>query len=159
VDWEAAGRHPELVRFVQRMIRMRREHPVFRRRRYFQGRPIRGGVKDILWLNPEGQEMTDNEWSQAFARSMAVYLAGDSLLETDRRGKPMRDDNFLLLLNAHHDTIEFMLPQIHPGSAWQVLVDTSFARGLTIDGKFSSGVRYGLQGRSLALLIELTPEQ
>ena len=159
LDWEAATRHPELVRFVQRMIRVRREHPVFRRRRYFQGRPIRGGVKDILWLDPDGVEMTDHEWSQEFARSMALYLAGDSLLETDRRGHALHDDNILLLLNAHHDAIDFMLPALHERSAWQVLVDTSFQRGLTVDGRFNSDVRYALHGRSLALLIELTAGQ
>jgi len=158
VDWEATARHPELVRFAQRMIRLRREHPVFRRRRYFQGRPIRGGVKDILWLTPEGREMTDHEWSQEFARSMAVYLAGDSLIETDRRGHALRDDNFLLLLNAHHDSIEFSLPQLHEGAGWQVLLDTSFAQGLAEDGKFGSGMQYVLTGRALALLIELTAQ-
>jgi len=157
VDWDAAAAHPELMRFVQRMIRIRREHPVFRRRRYFQGRSIRGDVKDILWLNPEGHEMTDHEWTQEFARSMAVYLAGDSLVETDRRGHALRDDNFLLLLNAHHDAIDFMLPAIHPGSVWQVVLDTSFAQGLTINGKFDSNVRYRLNGRALVLLIELLP--
>src|SRR5581483_8160850 len=158
VDWSLPQHHAELIRFVQRMIAIRRQHPVFCRRRFFQGRPIRGSVKDILWLNPEGSEMADAEWTQSFARSLAVYLAGDSLEETDRRGHPLRDDNFLLLLNAHHDTIEFLLPEIHPGSVWEVLLDTSFAHGLTPDGKFASGTRYGVQGRALALLIELTPE-
>lgn len=159
VDWSLIKQRGELIRFVQRVIAIRRQHPVLRRRRYFQGRPIRGGVKDILWLNPEGIEMADAEWAQSFARSLGVYLAGDSLDETDRRGHPMRDENFLLLLNAHHDTIEFKLPELHPGAAWEVLLDTAFAQGLAPDGKFAAGERYGLHGRALALLVELAPEQ
>jgi isoamylase len=132
---------------------------VFRRRRFFQGRPIRGGVKDILWLNPEGREMTDQEWAQDFARSVAVYFAGEAMEETDRRGRPMRDENFLLLLNAHHEAIDFLLPELHAGAGWEVLLDTSFAQGLAVDGKFAAGSRYGLNGRSLALVLELTPKQ
>ena len=131
---------------------------MFRRRRFFQGRPIRGGVKDILWLNPAGNEMTDQEWNQDFARSIAVYLAGEAMDETDRRGRPLRDDNFLLLLNAHHETIPFTLPQFRPGATWQVLLDTAFEQGLAVDGRFSGSARYELQGRSLALLTEITAE-
>jgi glycogen operon protein len=156
VDWSLLDANPELVRFVQRVIAIRRQHPVFRRRRFFQGRPIRGGVKDILWLNPEGGEMTDEEWAQDFARSIAVYLAGEGLEETDARGHPLRDENFLLLLNAHHEAIDFLLPQLHPGTSWEVLLDTSFAQGLAVDGKFAAGARYSLNGRSLALILELT---
>jgi glycogen operon protein len=156
VDWSQRDANPELVRFVQRVIAIRRQHPVFRRRRFFQGRPIRGGVKDILWLNPEGREMTDEEWAQDFARSIAVYLAGEGLEETDARGHPLRDENFLLLLNAHHEAIDFLLPQLHAGTSWEVVLDTSFAQGLAVDGKFAAGARYSLNGRSLALILELT---
>jgi isoamylase len=159
IDWSLLERNLDLVRFVQRAIGLRREHPVFRRRRFFQGRPIRGGVKDILWLNPEGREMTDQEWAQDFARSVAVYFAGEAMEETDRRGRPMRDENFLLLLNAHHEAIDFLLPELHAGAGWEVLLDTSFAQGLAVDGKFAAGSRYGLNGRSLALVLELTPKQ
>ena len=157
VDWDLLERNADLARFVQRAIRLRREHPVFRRRRFFQGRSIRGSVKDILWLNPEGGEMTDQEWSQDFARSIAVYLAGDGLEEPDARGHPLRDDSFLLLLNAHHESIDFLLPELHAGAGWEVVLDTSFARGLARDGKFRAGARYSLSGRSLALALELPP--
>ena len=80
-----------LLNSCRRMIQIRRQHPVFRRRRFFQGRPIRGGgVKDIAWLTPEGREMNDSEWAQDFARSLGVYFAGDALDETDRRGQPVQ---------------------------------------------------------------------
>ncbi|HXV08533.1 MAG TPA: glycogen debranching protein GlgX [Burkholderiales bacterium] len=157
VDWDAARDHEGFLRFVRRMIRIRQEHPVLRRRRFFQGRPIRGGgVKDILWLTPEGREMTDHEWTQDFARSLAVYLAGEALAETDARGRRLQDDNFLLLLNAHHDAIEFLLPGMRAGSHWQVLLDTGFEHGLAVDGRFPTGERYRLAGRALALLVEVT---
>jgi glycogen operon protein len=157
VDWDRAREHEAFLRFVQRMIRIRQEHPLLRRRRFFQGRPIRGGgAKDIQWLTPEGREMTDSEWTQDFARSLAVYLAGEALEETDARGHRLQDDNFLLLLNAHHDAIEFLLPEMRQGSRWQALLDTGFEEGLTVDGRFPAGERYRLGGRALALLVEVT---
>jgi glycogen operon protein len=139
------------------MIQIRRQHPVFRRRRFFQGRPIRGGgVKDIAWLTSEGREMNDSEWAQDSVRSLGVYLAGDALEDTDRRGQAVQDDSFLLLLNAHHEDIQFTLPEMRPRSAWQVLVDTTFQQGLAIDGRFAAGTHYELHKRSLALLQEVT---
>ena len=159
VDWSLDQSQQALLRFVQRMLQLRRMHPVLRRRRFFQGRSIRGGdVKDIAWLSPEGREMSDSEWSQDFARCLGVYLAGDALEETDRRGQRLEDDSFLLLLNAHHETIPFTLPQFRPGATWQVLLDTAFEQGLAVDGRFSGSARYELQGRSLALLTEITAE-
>jgi glycogen operon protein len=156
VDWDRARDNHDFLRFVQRVIRVRQEHPLLRRRRFFQGRPIRGGgVKDILWLTPEGREMTDHEWTQDFARSLAVYLAGEALAETDARGRRLQDDNFLLLLNAHHDAIEFLLPEMRAGRHWQVLLDTGFEHGLAVDGRLPAGELYRLGGRALALLIEL----
>jgi glycogen operon protein len=156
LDWSLDQQGTALLQFFQRLIQIRRQHPVYRRRRFFQGRPIRGsGIKDIAWLTPEGGEMDDTEWSQEFARSLGVYFAGETLDETDRRGQPMRDDNFLLLLNAHHEAIPFALPEFRAGSSWQVLLDTAYEQGLAMDGRFPGGARYDLQGRSLALLTEI----
>ena len=87
------------------------EHPVFRRRNFFQGRPIKGaGVKDILWLTPDGHEMTDEEWKQSSARCLGMFLAGQGLLEYGERGEKITDDNFLLLMNARSEEIPFTLP-------------------------------------------------
>jgi glycogen operon protein len=156
VDWTIDAEKQALLAFFQRMIQLRRQHLVFRRRHFFQGRPIRGGgIKDIAWLTPEGREMNDDEWNQNFARSLGVYFAGEALKEVDRRGHQLRDDNFLLLLNAHHEKIAFTLPQFRVGSAWQVLVDTAYEEGLTLDGRFAGAAPYELQGRSLALFTEI----
>jgi glycogen operon protein len=159
VDWKLSAEDEAFLRFVQRVIRIRCDHPVFRRRRFFQGRQIRGGgVKDILWLTPEGREMTDEQWSQDYARSLAVHFAGDALEERDARGRSVLDENFLLLLNAHHEAISFALPRLAAGSTWEVLVDTAFEQGLAADGRFPPGEHYQVGGRALALMVEKPAE-
>jgi glycogen operon protein len=152
LNWELDDEQKKLLRFVQRLIALRRAHPVFRRRDFFQGRPLRGSdVKDIVWLTNEGKEMSDEEWEKHHARSLGVYLAGDGLTETDGRGKPLRDDNFLLLFNAHHDVVPFRMPNY--GGRWVAMLDTSHQDGLAPGGTIDSGAEYALNGRSLALLM------
>jgi glycogen operon protein len=113
VDWDFDDRDHKLLDFTRRLIALRRNHYVFHRRHFFQGRPLRGkGVKDIVWLRPDGAEMSDEEWDQHFARSLGVYIAGEGLTEVDGRGRVVHDDNFLLLFNAHHETITFQLPPL-----------------------------------------------
>jgi isoamylase len=153
VDWNLTQPKRQLLAFVQRMVALRRDHPVFRRRHFFQGRPIHGtGVKDIVWLNPDGREMTDEEWNQHHARCLGVYFAGEGLTETDERGRPITDSNFLLLFNAHHEEIPLTLPQLAGGPRWLVVLDTAHEEGLAWDGVYMAGTSYPLQGRSLALL-------
>ncbi|WP_333839358.1 glycogen debranching protein GlgX [Pelomicrobium sp.] len=153
VDWNPTEPKRKLLAFVQRMVALRRDHPVFHRRHFFQGRPIHGtGVKDIVWLKPDGQEMTDEEWNQHHARCLGVYLAGEGLTETDERGRPITDNNFLVLFNAHHEEIPFTLPQLAGGPRWLVVLDTAYEEGLAWDGMYMAGSAYPLQGRSLALL-------
>ena len=126
---------------------------MFRRRNFFQGRPLHGGdVKDIAWLKPDGSEMTTDEWNQDFARCLGVYLAGSALTETDTRGRPVTDDDFVVLFNAHHDSVPFTLPRYGDGT-WLALVDTARDDGLAPDGRFDPTSVYPLEGRSLALLI------
>ncbi len=156
IDWEIDKRERALLAFVQRMIRLRRDHPVFRRRDFFQGRPLRGGeIKDIHWLQPDGAEMTTDAWDTGHARALAVHLAGEALEETDRRGRPVRDDNFLLFFNAGHEQQDFCLPFAENGSRWLVLLDTSRDEGLREDGVFEGGATYQLAARALALLRQL----
>jgi glycogen operon protein len=156
VDWSLDEERRLLLEFVRRMIAVRRSHPVFRRHRFFQGRAIHGaGVKDIVWLRPDGGEMTEHEWEHTFARSLGVYLSGAALEEMDRRGQRLNDDNFLVLLSSHHETIPFTLPALRPGTSWQVLVDTAYEQGLAMDGRYPGTAQYPVQGRSLALLMEV----
>ena len=104
VDWNLDFEDLRLLSFVQRVIALRKAHPAFRRRSFFQGRSIKGSaIKDILWLSPNGNELTDEEWQHSFARCLGLFLSGEGLDERDRQGRPVVDDSFLLLLNAHSD--------------------------------------------------------
>jgi glycogen operon protein len=155
VNWKLSRDDREFLAFAQRVIALRREHPVFRRRHFFQGRALRGsGSKDMHWLKPDGSEMTDREWAHDFARCLGVYLSGEEMDERDRRGRPVRDDNFLLLFNSHHEPIAFRLPVLGHDGQWQSLLDTDLAEGLEPDGWFNGGDDYPVEGRSLALLIQ-----
>jgi glycogen operon protein len=160
VNWSLSAADRELMDFVTRLIKLRHDHPVFRRRNFFQGRPIRGSdIKDIHWIKPDGTEMNDKEWAQDFARSLGVYLSGDALGEVDARGRAIHDDNFMLLFNAHHERLDFKLPNLCEGCAWQAVLDTHYHAGLDTDGSFAGGDVYPLEGRTLALLRQRDPQE
>jgi glycogen operon protein len=118
VDWEAGGKHADLLEFTRDLIALRREHAVFRRRRFFSGEL--GGQRDISWLTPAGTEMTQSDWQASYARSLAVLLNGEAITEPGTRGETITDQSFLLLFNAHYEPVTFTLP----GSGWQVVLDT-----------------------------------
>jgi glycogen operon protein len=144
-----------LAAFVRRLAGLRRAHPTFRRRDFFQGRPLfGGGMKDILWLKPDGTEMTSEEWERQYARSLGVYLSGAGLAEVDRYGRPERDDDFLVLFNAHHDDIGFVLPPL-AGEPWSALIDTALEPARPDPRPLAAGETYTLRGRSLALLARM----
>ncbi|MGW2240407.1 glycogen debranching protein GlgX, partial [Streptomyces sp. NPDC001759] len=127
IDWEKAAEGSELLDFTRMLIALRREHPVFRRRRFFKGRVPRGSEtasKDIGWFTPGGQEMTDDDWDTGFARSLMVHLNGKAITEPDLRGLPVQDDSFLLLVNAHNQALTFAVPA-ELGPWWAVEVDTA----------------------------------
>ena len=154
IDWDIDEEGKQLLAFVQRLISIRKSHPVFHRRSFFQGRAIKGaGIKDILWLRPDGREMTDEEWGQESARSLGVFLAGQGIHEKDERGKPLTDNNFLLLMNAHHENVSFLLPTVASGMGWVTLIVTSSPahRNPILH---EAGTDYPLPARSLALLVE-----
>jgi isoamylase len=152
LDWSESPPSQSLLEFVRRLVELRNAHPLFRRRTFFRGRAVREPeAKDILWLNPNGTEMSDHEWTQAFARCLGVFLNGHGLTERDERGQLVEDDDLLLLLNAHHDAIPFDLPG-GPGARWEALIDTACTDGVPRQDTLDAGSEYPLQGRSLALL-------
>jgi isoamylase len=154
VDWDLAPAARTLLEYTTRLIALRNTHPLFRRRTYFRGRTVRDravNVKDLMWLAPGGKEMTDEEWSQSFARCLGVFMSGRALAERDEHGHPVEDDDLLLLLNAHHEQIEFRLPG-EPPCIWNVLMDTHAADGLPQRRSLPCGEAYPLEGRSVALL-------
>ncbi len=118
-----------LLDYTRQLIALRHTHPVFRRPKFFQGRRIRGGgVKDVMWFGPAGSEMTDEEWNQNFVRTLGLMLSGHSLDVVDERGRPIEDDSFLLLFNAHHGEMSFILPG-RLDVAWELLLDTRYEDG------------------------------
>ena len=154
VDWSLTLEDHQLIEFVRRLIRIQQQHPVFRRSSFFQGRRIRGsGIKDIIWLKPDGSEMTDEEWQQSFARCLGLFLAGEGLNEFDERGKLVTDANFLLLLNAHHEEIVFTVPAYRQNVLWNTEFDTSRVESVQT---YQGGQNYPLRGRSLVLLREVS---
>ncbi len=151
VDWVDGELDEGLLGFVERVSRIRREHPVFRRRRFFQGADVRGAGEDIVWLRPDGKVMDDDDWTNGFARSLAVLLDGRRLPEVDARGEQIVDDTFLLLMNAHDDTVEFVLPE-GGGSAWTVEIDSARVDGAPLDDEQVAASPLGVPGRGLVLL-------
>jgi isoamylase len=127
VDWENADE--ELVAFASKLSALRAEHPVFRRRRFFTGRPVRQrgseGVPDISWFRPDGSEMNDEDWDTGFGKSVAVFLNGHGIPDLDPRGQRVIDDSFVICFNGHHEPLEFTLPPEEFGVAWQPVIDTA----------------------------------
>jgi isoamylase len=155
LDWSLRERNAQLLAFVQRLTQLRREHPLLRRRSFFQGRSIVGpAIKDIVWLNPDGHEMSDQEWGQSFARSLGMLLAGRAIDEQDERGRALTDDDLLILMNAHHEPVPFTLPAAADGRRWQTVLDTQQDSGFAPEASFGATEVYPLQGRSFVLLIQ-----
>jgi isoamylase len=120
-DWEHVDE--PLLEFTRGLIALRREHPVLRRRRWFQGRSIRGSV-DLGWFKPDGAEMCDDDWDAGSLRAVGIFLNGEAITDRDRRGQRITDDSFLLLFNAHADPVDWTLPK-QWGQWWEVIVETA----------------------------------
>ena len=160
INWDQLGTEKELVNFVRKVIAIRQRHPVFRRRNFFQGRAIKGaGIKDILWLRPDGREMTDEEWNQEHARTLGVFLSGSAVDEIDDRGQLITDENFFLLMNAHHEAVPFSLPTVASGMAWISLIDTACESTTCPGTAHEAGTTYPLQLRSMVVLVERRRDQ
>jgi isoamylase len=152
-DWRLDRRRRELLDFVRYVLSLRRQHPVLRRRQFFFGRRIRGSeVKDLSWFRPDGQEMKDDDWGNPFTRCFGLRLAGDAIGEVDRDGNPVVDDTLMILLNSHHEPVEFVLPATHRGVRWDVVLDTRVADGRRRRRALRGGEAYDLEGRCLAML-------
>jgi len=157
VSWLLDPEQQSFFEFVCRVMRLRQHHPGFRRRRFFEGRRIKGsGVKDILWINPDGGEMSDEEWNSSHARCLGMFLAASGLEERDYRGARMHDDNLLLLFNAHHETLPFHLPVWESGRTWELILDTG-AEGVGQNPSYAGGEQFPLGGRSMTLFRLLRP--
>ena len=154
VDWTRARDFQVLTEFVAQLSQLRREHPVFRRRRFFHGRPVTDGhVDDIGWFTPAGVSMSNDDWESGFAKSVTVFLNGEGIREPDARGEPVTDDSFFLLFNGHHEPIDFSLPDLGAGERWQVEVDTAAPMlGEAQDRTHKTGEIVPVEARSVLVL-------
>ncbi|HEX9006991.1 MAG TPA: glycogen debranching protein GlgX [Bacteroidota bacterium] len=144
-DWELDDERKSLLEFTRRLIAIHRKHPVLRRRTYFRGG---SGQKGIMWLRPDGKEMTNDDWNVAHVRTIGMLLDGTAIDEQDDRGRRIVDDTFLLLLNAYHEPITYRLPE----GEWEVMVSTAHFDAGDGDRPHPARVRCTLEGRSAILL-------
>jgi glycogen operon protein len=150
-NWELAPSDRDFLQFVKRLIRIRKDNPVLRRRKFLQGRRIRGkDVTDIAWIDPSGREMTDEAWAASDGRCLGMRLNGDAIAEIDERGERVVGDTLVVLINGGPDAVRFTLPALAATERWETLVDT--ADPWLTPHQIRGGDAYHLQGRSVAVL-------
>jgi len=153
-DWDQID--DDLLAFTRRLIRFRLDHPVFHRRRWFQGRAIHdSGERDIGWFTPDGEEMTEEHWQVGFAKSLLVLFNGKALPDPDSRGERVTDSSFLVLFNAHYEAIAFTLPEVAWGTEWTKLLDTAQGGWIEDEHPVLANTQIVVEGRALALLVQM----
>jgi glycogen operon protein len=150
LNWDLVDSQRAFRDFVRQMIRLRRKHPVLRRRQFFQGRQIRGdGATDILWLTPSGREMQDADWDAESSRVFGVQLNGKMIDEVDERGRPILGRTLLITFNAEDEDADFVLPELPNHQHWRALFDTASTQ--LRRRRLAGGYVYRLTSRSVAL--------
>ncbi len=151
-DWNLTKNQQHLLEFTKEVIAIKKEHPVFHRRRFFQGKALKDSeVKDIAWFAANGKEMGENDWNKGL-RALGIRLSGDAIEETDELGKPITDDTFLLLVNAFHEPVLFTLPAHRKEVRWEAMLDTRGPLNPKDLKPFKGGQKYNVGPRTLALL-------
>jgi glycogen operon protein len=155
-DWDLVSGNQDLLDFTRELIYFRRQHPVFRRRKWFQGRAIHGeGISDIAWFNPDGLEMTDEQWEIGYAKSVGMYLDGNQIPSPGPQGQRVSDDSFLMFFNAHYETIEFALPDGLNEKEWQKIIDTQEPRFIQEEKIYTGNQIVPVIERSIVVLRRL----
>ncbi len=155
--WELEERQLKLLDFTRRLIQLRRAHPNLRRRKFFQDRAVlQSSLKDVAWYTNTGEEMTQEQWTSDWMRSIALLFNGNTLEQMDDMGQPVVDDSFLILLNSYHDSVTYTLPPSPKGRGWALLMDTSDLEKPFKNKRLDSTV--DVQGRSVVLLKERTAQ-
>jgi isoamylase len=151
LNWNLSTEQKDLLEFVRKVIQLRKTEPVFRRRRFFQGRSIHGTeIQDVYWLKPDGSEMSEHDWWSDHARCLGLVLIGDQIDETDERGERISGETFAILFNAHHEAIAFRLGARERAVSWTCVIDTASPNDT---GAIYQHMSYfPLQARSLAVL-------
>jgi glycogen operon protein len=147
LNWENTDQ--DMLAFTRKVIQIRKDHPAFRRRRWFKGEPIKG-LEDIAWFLPDGTEMSDENWNHDFAKSLGVFLNGQGLHYVNPVGEKVTDDNFYLIFNAHFEAVEYKIPSKIYNKEWTKILDTSEVN--TELQKLNEKDTLEVQGRSIILL-------
>ena len=156
IDWNLPEENEALLDFTRQLIDLRRRHPVFRRRKWFQGRAIHGSkVHDIAWFNVDGTEMTEDQWQEGFIKAIAIFLNGEEIATPGERGERIIDDSFMMLFNAHYETLEFTLPQGLQPWEWTTLIDTTKPRMIQRGKRYLEDKPIPVVARSFMLLKRL----
>ncbi|MDT5141457.1 MAG: isoamylase [Mycobacterium sp.] len=150
MEWSLVDKNSDLLSFTRKAAALRKNHPVFRRRRFFDGRPIRSAdqVRDIAWLTPAGEVMTSEDWDSQFGKSITVFLNGEALPEPNARGERVVDDSFLLCFNAHDHEVDFVIPHDDYAKEWTAELDTTDPTG-EVKLVVHDGDEVSLPGRAL----------
>jgi glycogen operon protein len=157
VSWKLEPWQRDLLGFTQRLVGLRRTHPVFRRRRFFAGQAAQGGeseVGDIAWFTPSGSHMSHEDWHNGLAKAVMVFLNGQRILAHDKRGQRVLDDSFLLIFNSHYEPLDFTVPPQDYGSWWHVVLDTADDDGGASDSgdTYAPGDVVSVEARSILVL-------
>jgi glycogen operon protein len=152
MDWDALDE--DMLAFTMLLVQLRRRHPIFRRKRFFAGKPINSwsDVPDIMWLRPDGGLMTDADWQVGYAKTLSIVLNGDELDEEDEFGRPLVDTSFALLCNASEETTACVIPGVRRHVNWSVVFDTAQWPTTGPAQRIAGGSRQLLAPRSMQLL-------
>ncbi len=156
VAWDLEQTNEDLLDFVRELIYFRRQHPVFRRRKWFQGQPIYGvGVSDIGWFSPDGQEMTQEHWNAGYSKAIAVFLNGEAIPSPGPQGERVMGESFLMFFNAHYEMLEFDLPENLQQWNWSMVIDTKEPRFVHSDKLYTGDQQLPVSDRSIVVLRRL----
>lgn len=153
INWEQLDQ--ELLDFTRYVIQLRKQHPVFRRRNFFQGEPLQESeLVDIAWFQPDGSGMQEHNWQEDFAKSLGIFLNGSGIMGRDPYGKRIKDDNFYLIFNAYHGSLDFKLPSAYYGKKWTKVIDTTDPQLQNGGGEFQADEVIHVEGRTIILLMD-----
>ncbi|WP_017304868.1 glycogen debranching protein GlgX [Spirulina subsalsa] len=156
LNWQLTPENRDLLEFTKQLIEFRHKNPLFQRRNWFQGREIHGsGVHDIAWFNPDGGEMSEHQWNEGYIQAIAIFLNGEELDACDEHGERIIGDSFLLLFNAHHEPLDFAIPEGLQNWRWQVVIDTELTQLVKLGKIYQGEDELTLVDRSLVVLRRL----
>ena len=154
-NWELDDRQKEFLEFTKKIIHFMHAHPAFRRRKFLRGEKSNDSeMKDIQWLTPDGNEITEEEWQAPDTKTLGFILSGDALDEYNEKGELRTDDTFLVWMNFDHENVQCTIPTIIDGVKWEVVISTVHNYENAGDQHLSGGNEFTLPARSVFVLVK-----